>query len=144
MSKALTYIVDRIVQAILRLEDYFYGHTKVTVSEGVLLILAATHAGWFLFFEVSRSAPFYRYILSEFLWAALFSFAAGVHLIGIVKNSVRIRFHAARSYAILWFVWFIIIGLPHYSNPVAPRVALFTILAGIVAVKLGREIPTAK
>lgn len=94
---------------------------------------------WMVLFDVSASSKTYDYIYNQTLWIAILAALAVLHVVGVVRNSMKMRRRAVFGYAVIWFMWAILSSLSNFASPAGTGFLITSLMAVVVAVRLPRE-----
>lgn len=114
LVRFLTGIVERIVA----ISDYFIFEKRISLSEGLLFLVAALRTPWFIFLGVNQ--PSYDYIFPDFTWILIFAGLSGAHFAAFFFKSLKFRCAVVCLYGSLWLFLAIIAGLNRTTSPAIP------------------------
>jgi hypothetical protein len=130
---------DAVVESILRIEDYLCLAKKgVHASEIALFVAAHLSFWWLLVLDVQSSSPSFRYILTEPGWCAVFGFFSGAHFFGVWVPLSQFRQVSIYAYAVVWFVWLVMVAYANLASLFVPLVFVMMCLSIYVSVRLSR------
>lgn len=145
MSRNLTRIVDVLVDlmdvlldfmAVIR--DHFVIGRHVTLSEGMLLALAAVRAVWFTIFGARLNEGLGSPLTHE-AWTVIFWVIVCSHVVSFFIDDRRPRIVVLFAYAFVWMLLAILTFMVAVNSPIAPTFLLFGLAATFILVRMLRE-----
>jgi hypothetical protein len=137
LTQSLRSMLHDLIERLLDVSDYFIYEKKVSVSEGFLLLLAASRAIWYLIYGVSGGII--NYVFPDAAWIILFTVQSALHLAAFFSPTTYSRALVSSSYALIWMFLFVLAVIAPQNSPAAPTFAVFALLSAFIAVRLFRD-----